>query len=33
MIEHSSSCQQMRITLFMFELEQQRGLVFTPSKN
>ena len=32
-IEHSSSHQQMRITLFMFERGQQHGLVFKPSKN
>ena len=32
-IEHSSSRQQMRITLFMFERGQQHGLVFMPSKN
>ena len=33
MIEHSSGRQQTRITLFMFEWGQQRGLVFTSSKN
>ena len=33
MIEHSSGHQQTRITLFMFEREQQRSLVFMPSKN
>ena len=33
MIDHSSSRQQMRIALFMFEWGQQCGQVFTPSKN
>ena len=32
-IKHSSSRQQMRIVLSMFEREQKCGLVFTPSKN
>ena len=33
MIDHSSSCQQTRIVLFMFEQRQKHGLVSTPSKS